>query len=119
GIYRPGDTVDIKGMLRYRRLGVVTTPAKGTTADVSVTDARGKEIWSRSIPLSDFGTFSAEVPIDAAAPLGTYSVRAVAEVTSDRTSTGTSFRVEEHRPPQFKVDVTTASPEALSGQKLQ
>ncbi|MGZ6080672.1 MAG: MG2 domain-containing protein, partial [Myxococcaceae bacterium] len=119
GIYRPGDTVDIKGMLRYRRLGVITTPVNGTRADVSVTDARGKEIWSRSIPLSDFGTFSAEVPIDAAAPLGTYSVRVVAEVTSDRISTGTSFRVEEYRPPQFKVDVTTASSEALSGQKLQ
>ena len=118
GIYRPGDTVYVKGMLRYRRLGVVTTPAKGTQADVTVTDSRGKEIWSRTLPLTDFGTFSAEVPVDSGAPLGTYSVRAVADVTSDRISTGGSFRVEEYRPPQFKVDVRTASPEVISGQPL-
>src|SRR5262249_8378468 len=51
GIYRPGDTVYLKGMLRYRRLGVVTTPPRGTQATVRVEDSRGKEIWSRSIPL--------------------------------------------------------------------
>ena len=119
GIYRPGDTVFVKGMLRYRRLGVVTTPAKGTQADVTVTDSRGKAIWSRSVPLSDYGTFSAEVPIDPGAPLGTYFVRALAEVTSDRVSTSAMFRVEEYRPPQFKVDVTTPSAEVISGQPLQ
>ena len=119
GIYRPGDTVDVKGMLRYRRLGVVTSPPKGTQADVSVQDARGKEIWSRSILLSEFGTFSAEVPVDAGAALGTYSVRASADVPSGRIATGASFRVEEYRPPQFKVDVTTASAEVVSGDPLQ
>jgi uncharacterized protein YfaS (alpha-2-macroglobulin family) len=119
GIYRPGDTVFVKGMLRYRRLGIVTTPAKGTEADVTVTDARGKEIWTQTLPLTDFGTFSAEVPIDAGAPLGTYFVRAVAEVTSDKVSTSGTFRVEEYRPPQFKVDVTTKSGEVISGRPLQ
>jgi len=119
GIYRPGDTVFVKGMLRYRRLGVVTTPARGTHADVTVNDARGKEIWSRTVPLTDFGTFSAEVPIEAGAPLGTYFIRARAELTSDEVSTGGSFRVEEYRPPQFKVDVTAPSNELISGQALQ
>jgi uncharacterized protein YfaS (alpha-2-macroglobulin family) len=84
-------------MLRYRRLGVVTTPAKGTQADVTVTDSRGKEILSRTLPLTEFGTFSAEVPIDAGAPLGTYSVRATAEVVSDHVSAGGSFRVSPAR----------------------
>ena len=119
GIYRPGDTVFVKGMLRYRRLGVVTTPAKGTHADVTVTDARGKDIWTRTLPLTDFGTFSAEVPIEAGAPLGTYFVRAVAEVTSDKVSSSGTFRVEEYRPPQFKVDVTATSDALVSGQSLQ
>jgi hypothetical protein len=119
GIYRPGDTVYVKGMLRYRRLGVVTAPAKGTQANVTVSDSRGKEIWSRSIPLTEFGTFSGEIPVDAGAPLGTYSLRASAEVPGGSISTGASFRVEEYRPPQFKVDVSTQSPEVLAGQPLQ
>ena len=119
GIYRPGDTVYVKGMLRYRRLGVVTTPAKGTQTAVTVTDARGKEVWSRTIPLTEYGTFSAEVPIDAGASLGTYLVRATAQVTSDQVSSGGSFRVEEYRPPQFKVDVTAPAAELISGQSLQ
>lgn len=119
GIYRPGDTVLVKGMLRYRRLGVVTTPPKGTQAAVSVADSHGKEIWSRSIALSEFGTFSAEVPIDAGAALGTYSLRASAEVPSGQVATGAGFRVEEYRPPQFKVDVTTPSAESFAGQPVQ
>ena len=119
GIYRPGDTVFVKGMLRYRRLGVVTTPAKGTQADVTVTDARGKEIWSRTLPLTEYGTFSAEVPLEAGAPLGTYSIGAVADVTPDRVSSSGNFRVEEYRPPQFRVDVTAKSAELVSGQPLQ
>ena len=119
GIYRPGDTVYLKGLLRYRRLGVVTTPPRGTQADVRVVDSRGKEIWSRSIPLTEFGTFSAEVAVDAEAPLGTYSVHANADVPSGGISTGASFRVEEYRPPQFKVDVTSQSSDVLAGQPLQ
>jgi len=119
GIYRPGDTVLVKGMLRYRRLGVVTTPPRGTQAEVVVADSHGKQIWSRSISLSEYGTFSAEVPIDPAAALGTYSFRASANVPSGQLGTGTSFRVEEYRPPQFKVDVTTRSSGALVGQPLE
>jgi uncharacterized protein YfaS (alpha-2-macroglobulin family) len=119
GIYRPGETVLVKGMLRYRRLGVVTSPPKGTQAEVVVSDSHGKQFWSRSMPLSEYGTFSAEVPIDPAAALGTYSLRASANVTSGQVGTGASFRVEEYRPPQFKVDVTTRSADAFAGEALE
>ena len=119
GIYRPGDTVLIKGMLRYRRLGVLATPQPGTDAEVTVGDSHGKQIFARSVALSDFGTFSAEVPIDPESSLGSYSIQARAQLPSGQISTGGGFRVEEYRPPQFKVDVTAPSTELLAGQSIQ
>jgi uncharacterized protein YfaS (alpha-2-macroglobulin family) len=119
GIYRPGDTVMLQGLLRYRRLATLSTPKKGTLALVSVSDSRGKEIFSRSLPLSDFGTFSAEVPVDPESPLGGYQVRASAEVPSGKVETYGSFRVEEYRAPQFKVDVTTAEQHVLAGETMK
>jgi uncharacterized protein YfaS (alpha-2-macroglobulin family) len=85
-----------------------------------VNDARGKEIWSRTVPLTDFGTFSAEVPDRGWRAAGHLLQSAPGQsVTSDEVSTGGSFRVEEYRPPQFKVDVTAPSNELISGQALQ
>ena len=119
GIYRPGDTVMLKGMLRYRRLATLATPKQGTLVELRISDSRGKEIYSRNLPLSDYGTFSAEVPVDPESPLGSYSVRASAEVPSGKVDTYGSFRVEEYRAPQFKVDVTTTQQDVLVGETMK
>jgi uncharacterized protein YfaS (alpha-2-macroglobulin family) len=119
GIYRPGDTVMLKGLVRYRRLGALTTPPRGTMVDLRVTDARGKEVLTRSIPVSEYGTFNAEVPIDPESPLGTYSAIASAGVMSGKVQVSGSFRVEEYRPPQFKVDVSPAAAQVVSGDAIR
>lgn len=119
GIYRPGDTVMLKGLLRYRRLGALSTPSKGTTVDLRVVDARGKQVFTRSLPLSEYGTFNAEVPVDPEAPLGTYTVTASAAVISGQIDIRGNFRVEEYRPPQFKVDVSPVAAQVVSGEAIR
>jgi uncharacterized protein YfaS (alpha-2-macroglobulin family) len=106
-----------QGDARYRRLAVLST--KRTLALVTVSDSHGKEIFSRSLPLSDFGTFSAEVPVDPESPLGGYQIRASADVPSGKVETYGSFRVEEYRAPQFKVDVTTAEQNLFAGDTVK
>ncbi len=64
GIYRPGDTVHVKGVLR-RRAGDsptgLTTPA-GATVTVLVKDPDGKDLFQKEVQLSRYGTLSLDAP---------------------------------------------------------
>ena len=118
GIYRPGDTVYLKGLARYRRLGEIKTPGHESKIDLKVTSSRGKEILAKTMPLTDFGTFSSQVVVPADAALGTYEVHATGGVAGEELTYYGSFRVEEYRAPQFKVDVTVPAKDFASGDAL-
>jgi len=118
GIYRPGDTAHLKGIVRSRKLGTIRTPASGTVL-VKVTTSRGKEIFSRTVPLTAFGTFSAEVPIDSDAPLGGFSIAAQASADGEQLEYHGGFRVEEYRAPQFQVDVTAPAKQLAAGDAVR
>jgi len=119
GIYRPGDVVHLKGIVRTRKLGRIETPPAGTRVKVTVASSRGKEVFAREIPLTAFGTWSADVPVPSDAPLGTYAVRAEATLQGRALTTGGAFRVEEYRAPQFQVDVVAPSREIASGEAVR
>ncbi len=119
GIYRPGDTVFLKGLARYRQLGKILTPPKGTAVQLRVVTSRGKEVTSRALSLDEYGTFSAEVVLDRDLPLGTFQVSASAVVDRKPIHYDGSFRVEEYRAPQFKVDVSSAARDVAAGDAVQ
>ena len=116
GIYRPGDTVHLKGLARYRKLGAIRTPAPSTRVAVRVVSSRGKEVLSKEVATTEFGTFQASFALDADVPLGTYQVSAKATVDGSEVGYGGSFRVEEYRAPQFKVDVSVAERHLSAGE---
>ncbi len=72
--YRPGQRVGLRGIVREIKDGQFDASA-GAPYRLEVVNSRGRRIVARDVPLSAFGTFHAEVPLDAAAPVGTYSVR--------------------------------------------
>ncbi len=108
GVYRPGQTVFLKGLSRYRKLGKIETPAAGTRMRLRVTSSRGVEILSRDVETTPFGTFSASFDLARDVPLGTYGVTATGKVGGSEIQYGGTFRVEEYRTPQFRVDVAVA-----------
>lgn len=118
GIYRPGDDVMLKGVLRTRALGQLATPPKGARVSL-VIKAMGKEVHRSEVALTAFGTFSATVPISKEARLGEYSVRAEAQVDKVPVVYSGHFRVEEYRAPQFRVDVFAPGKELVAGEPLK
>ncbi|MFO0909329.1 MAG: MG2 domain-containing protein [Isosphaeraceae bacterium] len=72
--YRPGQDVAIRGVVREVTDGqYVNTPK--AEYKLEVTDSRGRQIVSRAVVLSDFGTFHTSLPLDPGAPVGAYRVR--------------------------------------------
>jgi len=118
GIYRPGDTVHVKGVLRHfagASPSGLTTPA-GVKINFSMTDPDGKSLANqKQIPLSRYGTFSLDVVVPADGRLGSYDVRA--EQSGGGTWSG-SFTVAEYRAPTFRVDLLAGKSEIFAGDPL-
>ncbi|HEX9577279.1 MAG TPA: MG2 domain-containing protein, partial [Myxococcales bacterium] len=115
GIYRPGDGVHVKGILRDQRAGELQTPAG--SVHVKVSDPQGKEIAEEKVALSKYGTFTLDVAVPKEAKLGSFSVTAFDG--ERRPSASASFLVAEYRAPQFRVEVRAPAAELTAGDELK
>ncbi len=117
-IYRPGQSVHIRGVLRLSDgSGRYTLPAPDTPAHLQITDTQGNTVLSTTLALGPFGTFNTSLPIAAGAPLGAYSMAAGIGNPAAPTVFG-SFNVAEYRVPTFEVTVTPAAPDLIQGEPL-
>ncbi len=72
--YRPGQAVEIRGIVREVRDGQYSDP-QGQTYKLEVLDSRGRLLHARPTVLSQFGTFHESIALDSSAPVGSYRVR--------------------------------------------
>lgn len=118
-VYRPGDTVHFKGILRSRnRAGVLQIPDKSRSVTVTVRDANGNEIFSKPLGLSVYGSFAGDLPVDAKAPLGTYQITAGFQDSPSGDAYGT-FEVLAYRKPEYRVELTTEREEYFENDTVQ
>ena len=113
-IYRPGQTVYFKGILRADDDAHYSLPARIKDVKVVVNDDQGREIYNQKLPLSDMGTVHGELKLDEEAPLGYYGIWAYVEDQSYYTS----FQVAEYRKPEFQVDVQTDKDAYVQGDTI-
>ncbi len=113
-VYRPGHTVNVKGILRWREHGSLR-PFDRAEAEISVVDETDKVVFRAQRPVDAFGSVSASFALADGAALGIYAVRVAA---GDAQASG-SFEVQEYRKPEFEVSVLTASRLVLQGQQAQ
>ncbi len=116
-IYRPGQTVYFKGIVRADDDANYTIPADLRTLTVRVDDPQGKELYNERLPLSDMGTLFGELTLDEAAPLGTYYIQMQEPELDFYTSA--SFTLAEYRKPEFQVAVTTDRDAYLNGETIR
>jgi uncharacterized protein YfaS (alpha-2-macroglobulin family) len=116
GLYRPGDTVHLKGLLRLLDVsGTMAVPAKKRKVHLVIKDPRNKVLADENLAISEFGGFHKDLVLPADANLGDYPVRGEIEGQgfSDR------FSVEEYRPRTFEVKVSSAKKDILIGEPLR
>jgi len=128
GIYRPGETVYIKGIVRERRQGKWELPRINDYALV-VQDSRNTDIVKTTVTLSsDFGSFDYKIDLKKDSPTGYYSatlqnINPENEVQKNgRHYHGrrehnfyTTFRVEDYKLATFEVNVKLDEPEYILG----
>ncbi|APR78669.1 Hypothetical protein A7982_04016 [Minicystis rosea] len=114
GLYRPGETVKLAGVIRMPGLSGLTTP-RGAPVHISVSAGRGKPIAEIDTTLSEFGTLAVDVPIPKDGPVDGYRAKAT---IGDAHVTG-GFLVSEYRPTEIAVEATTDRREYTRGDTLR
>ena len=117
-LYRPGDQVHVKGIVRGRgREGL--GPAALDSVRFIVSNPRGDELLDRRLALNDFGTVTTDFVLPADAPLGYYWGRI--EPTRPRPELDlrgqVSFRLEAYRPAPFQLELTLAGGDTTGGER--
>ncbi len=113
-IYRPGQKVYFKGILRKFDSNGYSL-INSNTVNVTLEDPNGGKLLERDFPLSRRGTFNGEVDVAEGAPLGDYHLTAkVGEAT-----TTYYFQIEEYKKPEYKVKVSTPKKFFQSGEKMK
>lgn len=114
GLYRPGDTVHVRGLARLLERGGGLLVPQGAEATVTISDPSEREVLRRTLPLSRFGGFSLEHALPEVAPLGDYRIRARlphGEFTE-------TFTVEEFRAATFEVELAAKQTRAFAGESV-
>ncbi|MBN2471904.1 MAG: Ig-like domain-containing protein, partial [Anaerolineae bacterium] len=118
-IYRPGQPVYFRGVLRARD-DVTYSPPPMDELPIRIEDNLGEIVYEATLPLTEYGTFSGEFTLAEDAGLGYYQIIAQvedAEYYSPR-NFSVPFGVAEYRAPEFQVTVTPEVPAVVQGEDI-
>lgn len=119
-VYRPGQPVYLRGVVREQDDIAFTTPSADTIF-MTVANGFGETIFEDDVDINEYGSFSLQLDLSEDTRLGFYS--AIAQMPNERDSyyspSGRArFNVAEYRLPEFLVDVTANTPEVVQGDTI-
>ena len=113
-IYRPGQTVSFRGVVRDEQDALYAQPTVGSVA-VLVRDPDWTIVYQGSLDLDAFGTFAGQLDLPDDAAVGTYRV----EMSTETSYYSESFDVAAYRAPEFEVVVTPEYDELVAGDTVR
>ncbi len=143
GVYRLGEDVHLKAILRHNSATGIRLLAPGTPVSITVRDSQNRVVDRRTVKVNAWSSAEWTLPLPADGALGNYAVRAILE--SDRPKTKPpanravsveqdfdegayelyvrtvqgSFLVAAYRRPDFRVDVSLTGETAIAGDPLK
>jgi uncharacterized protein YfaS (alpha-2-macroglobulin family) len=112
-VYRPGQTVYMKGILR-RYVGSEYVNLAAKAVKVEVNTPSGDPVFKADLTTSAFGSFATEFTLGEEPALGRYYIN----TRFDDQTFSSYFDVEEYRKPEYEVAVTTHKDYYLAGDVL-
>ncbi|HJU64308.1 MAG TPA: Ig-like domain-containing protein, partial [Gemmatimonadaceae bacterium] len=120
GIYRPGEQIFAKAIVREGALGALGLPAARDSLRWLFRDREGGTLEDSIVTLSDFGTAHHTLQLPPTSPLGHYELLIQTKRPSGWVDLArTTYRVAEYRPPEFLVDVSKQGEVRYPGDTLR
>lgn len=117
GLYRAGETVHIKGIIRKREKGEWKTLDTGQV-ECEVRDPFDKSLLKKKVDLDTYSSLDLDVTTSEEASLGTYSISVTVPPAAKgerETYLTSSFRVEAFKPAEFEVHLRSAQENYVFG----
>ena len=116
-IYRPGETVYYKGVVRSEDDATYSIPTNSTALGVVIQDPRYQQVSRTPVELNDLGTFAGEFVIPEGARTGDYTIE-LRPADSYSAITWISFTVAEYRAPEFEIEMETGRLHYIDGEAI-
>lgn len=113
-VYRPGQKVYFKGIVRERRGGDYRVP-QHEPLHLVVHDPADTQVFAADYTTNAFGSFAGELTLGPEAAVGMYGFTATVREQED---TG-YFSVAEYRKPEYEVEVKPARPNFVRGEAVE
>jgi uncharacterized protein YfaS (alpha-2-macroglobulin family) len=113
-IYRPGQTVQVKGVLRDRAGRGYSVPA-GASVTLTISDAGGEEVYKRAFTVSSAGSVDDSFTLGAQPSLGEYTV----SIQRGDAMVEQTFQVKAYRKPEFRVEIQPSQRQLIEGDTLE
>jgi uncharacterized protein YfaS (alpha-2-macroglobulin family) len=120
GVYRPGDHVEVKGIVRSAaRTGNAVSSEE--PLDVLLRSPHGDVVETRRVTTNGFGTFALKLRIPATAGLGSFALSAQVPGSAPQAPDVLQgyFQVAEYRPAEFKLEVRAGAPSYRRGERAR
>ena len=118
-VYRPGQTVYYKGILRRDNDANYELPPADAQGTITITDAMGRQVDSQTLVPNDFGAFDGQLVLSTETATGSYYIRLSMLGDQDWQSTAqASFLVAEYRKPEFEVKVAPDKTAYTNGEEM-
>ncbi len=114
-IYRPGDTVSFKGILRKDVDATYEVPLQKSVF-VTIENSRNEVVYEKELPLDQFGTIADELPLADKSATGMFTIFVSTTLERDWNNLVSGvFWVEEYKKPEYKVSFVSDKEEYVSG----
>ncbi len=113
-LYRPGQTVFFKAVVRSDDDGAYSQPPAGTEVKVKVSDWQDRTLYEKTLKTTAFGSLADSFTINPEAGLGSYQI--VAKIGDEEYSN--EIQVEEYRKPEYAVSVKTDRADYINGDTI-
>ncbi|MGH2473170.1 MAG: alpha-2-macroglobulin family protein, partial [Candidatus Limnocylindria bacterium] len=117
-IYRPGETVQWKGVVRADDDAAYSVPPADAAFQVAIVNARGQQVQQDSVKPNEFGSFAGSLLLPSDAPTGNYTVSLTYTRGMQWSVAANSFLVAEFRKPEFEVSVTSGRASYVDGDTI-
>ena len=117
-IYRPGETVEWKGVVRRDDDAAYSLPSTDVSFEIAIVNARGQQVSQVSAHPNEFGSFAGNFVLPSDAPTGNYFVNIMFTRGNPWNVASNSFLVAEFRTPEFEVGVAAGRASYVSGDTI-
>ncbi len=118
-IYRPGQTVYWKGIVRKLVDNAYVLPEAGAPITITVTNDRGDIVHQQLVNFNENGTVNGAFELAPDATSGYYYILATYYLSERQIiNGGTGFQVASYRKPEFELSVTPSQAEYVQGETI-